>query len=230
MTEPELEVVYEDADVLVVDKPAYLLVHPVTPGPTDTLADRVVRYCAARGVPARAHPVSRLDRDTSGLVLFARSPEVHRRLAGQLAARTLRRGYLALVDGEVADEEGVVDAPIGRDPAEPPLRAVRPDGAPARTRFRVVERFTGATLLRLELDTGRTHQIRVHLAHLGHPVLGDRWYGLRGVERIGRQALHAASLAFLHPTSGAETRLEVPLPADMAGLREELRAATAWPR
>ncbi len=223
----ELDVVHEEAALLVVNKPAGMLVHPVAAGARDTLANGVAHHFAARGLPPVAHLVHRLDRDTSGLVLVAGSAAVHALLDRQLASRALRREYLALVDGEVAEEEGRIDAPVGRDPDDPPLRAVRPEGGAARTRFRVEERFAGATLLRLELETGRTHQIRVHLAHLGHPVLGDRWYGRRGLERIGRQALHAAALSLVHPFTGEPLRCEAPLPADMAALRGRLREGAA---
>ncbi|HEU0052978.1 MAG TPA: RluA family pseudouridine synthase [Longimicrobium sp.] len=218
-----LDVVHEDAALLVVNKPAGMLVHPVTAGATETLANGIAHHFASRGVETRIHLVHRLDRDTSGLVLVAKDAATHARLDRQLRARTLRRGYLALADGVLADDEGVIDAPIGRDPDDPPLRAVREDGAPARTRFRVVERCPAATLVALELETGRTHQVRVHLAHLGHPVLGDRWYGRRGLDLISRQALHAARLALTHPFTGETIVREAPLPPDMAALRERLR-------
>jgi RluA family pseudouridine synthase len=137
------------------------------------------------------------------------------------------RTYLAFVRGAVADDEGVVDAPIGRDRKHPNLRAVRPGGEPALTRYRVVERFPDATLLELELETGRTHQIRVHMAHLGHPVLGDRQYGSAGrADTMKRQALHAARLSFVHPRSGEKLSFEAPLPPDLAELRDRLRAGT----
>jgi RluA family pseudouridine synthase len=221
----ELCVVHEDDDLLVVDKPAGMLVHPVLRGQTGTLANGVAHRDLLRGIRARVHPVHRLDRDTSGLVLFARTPLAHRRLDSQLRSHALRREYLAFVCGRVPDDEGIVDAPIGRDPAASARRAVRADGAPARTRFRVLERFADATLLRLELETGRTHQVRVHLRHLGHPILGDPVYGPAGPQPIGRQALHAASLSLTHPSTGAPAVFHSPLPPDMAELLERLRAA-----
>jgi 23S rRNA-/tRNA-specific pseudouridylate synthase len=137
------------------------------------------------------------------------------------ARRSPERRYLALVRGHPPDA-GVVDAPIGRDPDDPPLRAVRVEGQPARTRFRMLRRLREAALVELVLETGRTHQIRVHMMHLGHPVLGDRWYGRAGLEAIGRQALHAARLDFVDPGTGAETVVECPLPADMAALLDAL--------
>lgn len=220
----ELRVVAEDDDLLVLDKPAGVLVHPVLRGQTGTLANAVAHRDLLRGIRGRVHPVHRLDRDTSGLVLFARTPLAHARLDAQLRAHALRREYLALVQGRVPEDAGTVDAPLGRDPAEPARRAVRPDGAPALTRFRVAERFAAATLLRLELETGRTHQVRVHLRHLGHPILGDPVYGPGGPQPIARQALHAARLALLHPATGAPAVYDAPLPPDMAELAERLRA------
>ena len=219
----ELDIVFEDDAILVVDKAAGILAHPVAAGERGTLANGIAHHLVMQGLPPRVHLVHRLDRDTSGLVLVAKSAEVHGRLDRQLRARTLRREYLALVDCVIKDDEGEIDAPIGRSADDPPLRTVRTDGAPARTRFRVVERFAGATLVALELATGRTHQIRVHMAHIGHPVLGDRWYGRRGLDLIERQALHAARLSVHHPRTNELLSFEAPLPDDMARLLDRLR-------
>jgi 23S rRNA pseudouridine1911/1915/1917 synthase len=219
----ELAVVHEDAEVLVLDKPPFLLVHPTSPEQHRTLAHGVAHHFAAQGLRAKVRPVHRIDRDTSGLVLFAKSAQAHAHLDRQLRERELGRTYLAFVRGTVEEDEGVVDAPIGRDRRRPDLRTVRPEGEPARTRFRVVERFPGATLLELELETGRTHQIRVHMAHRGHPVLGDRPYGGAGRDAPKRQALHAHRLAFTHPATGERLELRAPLPPDLEALRERLR-------
>ncbi|HEX2203868.1 MAG TPA: RluA family pseudouridine synthase [Longimicrobium sp.] len=220
----ELAVVHEDAEVLVIDKPPFLLVHPTSPEQDATLAHGVAHHFRETGVHAKVRPVHRIDRDTSGLVLFAKSAFAHQHLDRQLREREVTREYRALVHGVVADDEGVVDAPIGRDKRNPNLRAVRPGagGEPARTRFRVERRLAGATLLRLELETGRTHQIRVHMAHLGHPVIGDRQYGGRSLGGLRRQALHASSLAFAHPVSGERMSFESPLPPDLAAVAEAL--------
>ncbi len=220
----DLAVVHEDAEVLVLDKPPFLLVHPTSPEQARTLAHGVAHHFAGQGLRARVRPVHRIDRDTSGLVLFAKSPHAHADLDRQLRERELGRAYLAFVRGVVEDDAGTVDAPIGRDRKHPNLRAVRPDGEPAVTRFRVVERYPDATLLELELETGRTHQIRVHMAHLGHPLLGDRQYGGGGAGTPKRQALHAARLSFLHPRTGEPLTFEAPLPPDLAALRDRLRA------
>jgi RluA family pseudouridine synthase len=222
--EMQLDIAYEDADLLVVNKAPFLLVHPVAPHHRATLAHGVTHHFLAQGLHTRVRPVHRLDRDTSGLLLIAKSAYIHQILDRQLRERTIQREYLALVGGEVEPEEGVVDAPIGRSPRDPSLRAVMPRGEPARTRFRVVERYDGATLVELQLETGRTHQIRVHLAHLGYPLLGDVQYGGVMVTGLHRQALHAGRLAFVHPTSGDRVELEAPLPDDLARVRAELLA------
>ncbi|HEU4562292.1 MAG TPA: RluA family pseudouridine synthase [Longimicrobium sp.] len=221
--EMPLSIVHEDEEVLVIDKPPFVLVHPTSPEQNETLAHGVAHYFARRGVKARVRPVHRIDRDTSGLVLFAGSALAHQRLDKQLREGGIGRMYQALVDGVMEDDAGVIDAPIGRDPRRPNLRAVRPGGEPARTRWRVVERFPRATLLELELETGRTHQIRVHMLHAGHPVLGDRQYGRAGAELIKRQALHASRLSFHHPTTGQAMDFTAPLPEDMARAVERLR-------
>lgn len=218
-----LAIVHEDGEVLVIDKPPFILVHPTSPEQRETLSHGVAHHFEHRGVKAKVRPVHRIDRDTSGLVLFAKTALAHSRLDPQLHPGALDRAYLALVSGAVDGDSGVVDAPIGRDPRNPQLRAVRNDGDAARTRWRVMERFPRATLLELELETGRTHQIRVHMAHLGHAVLGDRQYGRAGTSLIRRQALHAARLAFAHPATGEHVTFEAPLPEDMRALAERMR-------
>jgi 23S rRNA pseudouridine1911/1915/1917 synthase len=220
--EMELAVVHEDAEVLVLDKPPFLLVHPTSPDQDRTLAHGVAAHLLRQGVHAAVHPVHRIDRDTSGLVLFAKTGHAHHRLDVQLRAGEIGREYLALADGVMGEDAGVIDAPIARDPRNPSLRAVRAGGEPALTRWEVVERYGTATLVRLRLETGRTHQIRVHLRHAGHPVLGDRQYGRRGMDVIKRQALHAARLAFVHPSSGEKIELEAPLAPDLRSAIERL--------
>jgi 23S rRNA pseudouridine1911/1915/1917 synthase len=221
--EMALSVCYEDEHLLVVDKPAGILVHPVGRSGEATLAHGIAAYLLRAGVRARVRPVHRLDRDTSGLVLFAKSAFVHQVLDRQLREREVRRAYLAFVAGVPTPSEQTIDAQIGRHPRDPNLRAVVARGGDAAvTRFRVLEQFSGVSLLDVELETGRTHQIRVHLSHAGHPLIGDvRYGGPRGA--LGRQALHAARLGFVHPKTHDSIELSSELPADLARLREDLR-------
>jgi 23S rRNA pseudouridine1911/1915/1917 synthase len=222
--EMELRIVHEDSDVLVLDKPPGMLVHPVGPDPRPTLSHGVAYHLEARGIRTRVRPVHRIDRDTSGLVLFALDARAHQRLDLQLRERTLSREYLAFVQGVPEPDSAAIDAPIARDPLRAGRRRVHESGDAAVTRYRVAERFPAAALLSLSLETGRTHQIRVHLAHVGHPVLGDPLYGVRAPGPLRRQALHASRLAFRHPSTGTELVVEAPLPRDLEELRTRLRA------
>lgn len=221
-----LQVLHEDADVVVVHKPPFVLVHPTAPEHRATLAHGVAFHFEQQGLNARVRPVHRIDRDTSGVVLIAKTAFAHQHLDRQLRERSLKREYIAFVEGVFAEEEGVIDAPIGKHKVHPHLRAVRPQaGEAALTRYHVAERYPAATQLRLELETGRTHQIRVHMAHVGHPILGDRHYGGRGLEMVNRQALHAARIHFSHPTSGELLQVSAPLPPDLVDLRDRLAGA-----
>lgn len=211
----DLAILHEDDDSIVLDKPAGLLVHPTASHHTRTLAHGLAHHYAEQGAALRVRPVHRLDRDTSGAILFAKSAFAQNELDRQLREGELVREYLALVEGRVVSDAGEIDAPIGRARRNPRLREVRHDGQPARTRYRVTQRMAGASLLRVQLDTGRTHQIRVHLAHLGHPVAGDRAYGAVQTARGQRIALHSARIAFRHPRSAAPIEVEAPLPADL---------------
>ena len=221
-----LSIVHEDDDVLVLDKPPFMLVHPTSPEQRETLAHGVAHHFAQRGLRSRVRPVHRIDRDTSGLVLFANSAMAHQLLDKQLRDGEIGRAYLALVDGVMEEDSGIIDAAIARDPRRPNLRAVRPGGEAARTRWRVAERFPTATLVEVELETGRTHQIRVHMQHAGHPVLGDRQYGRAGAEAMKRQALHASRLSFVHPSTGERLTFDAPLPEDISHLIDRLREAS----
>ncbi|HEY7075502.1 MAG TPA: RluA family pseudouridine synthase [Solirubrobacteraceae bacterium] len=216
------EIVFEDEHVLVLDKPAGVVVHPGAGHREGTLVQALAGRVAGGTEPERPGVVHRLDRDTSGLLVLARSDAVHAALGEALRRREITREYLALVEGRPAAREGVIDAPLGRD------RRVRTrmstdtdDPRPAVTRFATERTLPGATLLRLALETGRTHQIRAHLQAIGHPVLGDPEYG--GARHgLRRQFLHAEHLAFAHPMTGAAVDLRSPLPED---LREVLRLA-----
>ncbi len=225
-------VVWEDDAVLVIDKPPGLVVHPGAGHAGGTLvAGLVARYpeLAAVGEPDRPGLVHRLDRDTSGLLLVARTPEAHVDLVDQLRARTVERRYLALVDGHPEAPRGVVDAPIGRSPRHPTLMEVRTDGRPARTHYEVRESFAEpapVSLVACRLETGRTHQIRVHLKAIGHPVVGDdRYLGATRKVVCPRTFLHAAHLAFRHPVTSEAVEVDSPLPADLGAVLEALRSS-----
>ncbi len=222
--EMPLTIVHEDDALLVIDKPPYMLVHPIGREGRPTLAHGVAHHLARRGVQSRVRPLHRLDRDTSGLVVFAGSAYAHQHLDRQLREGTLQREYLAFVQGVVREDDGEVRAPIGTRPGHPHLRAVRDDGEPAATRYRVLARGADLTLLEVALETGRTHQIRVHLSHLGHPLLGDRQYGASSSPGLRRQALHAHRLTLRHPEDESECRFVSELPADLSPLRERVHS------
>jgi 23S rRNA pseudouridine1911/1915/1917 synthase len=217
-------VVYEDEHLLVVDKPAGLVVHPARghrEGTLSQLLDGRAGGGGAGGDPNRPGIVHRLDRDTSGLLVVARSEEAHRLLQRALAARRIEREYVALVEGRPPARSGTIEAPIGRDPRVRTRMAVGGEHPrEARTRFTLERALPGYSLLHVRLDTGRTHQIRVHLQAIGHPVAGDPEYGTPGVLGLERQFLHAARLAFEHPFTGAPMELRSALPDDLtAALR-----------
>jgi 23S rRNA pseudouridine1911/1915/1917 synthase len=211
---------YEDEHLLVVDKGAGLVVHPARGHRHGTLS-QLLEGIAAGGDPGRAGIVHRLDRDTSGLLVVARSEEAHGLLQAALAARQVEREYLALVLGRPPARSGTIEAPIGRDPQVRTRMAIG-GNAPreARTHFTLERSLVGFTLLRVRLETGRTHQIRVHMQSIGHPVAGDPEYGAPGALGLERQFLHAARLAFEHPISGARVEVHSALPEDLAGALE----------
>ena len=230
-----LTVVHEDAALLVIDKPAGLVVHPAAGNPTGTLLNALLHHDPALAKLPRAGIVHRLDKDTTGLLVVARTLPAQTALVNQLQARSLLREYQAVVSG-VLVAGGTVDAPVGRHTVQRKRMAVTPGGKPAVTHYRVVERYRAHTWIRCRLETGRTHQIRVHMAHLQHPLVGDPVYGgrlrlppgcseslaetLRGFRR---QALHAGRLGLVHPESGEEMEWHSPLPEDMRHLLDELR-------
>ena len=230
-----LDVVYEDKSLLVINKPAGLTVHPGAGNPQDTLMNALLYHDKALAHLPRAGIVHRLDKDTSGLMVVARSEEAHIDLVRQLAARTVKREYRALAWGDF-QRDAVIEAPIGRHPTQRVKMAIVSRGKPARTHVFVEQRFGEVTWLRCQLDTGRTHQIRVHLAASGYPLVGDSVYGKRKAPlrnddaRIGalcafpRQALHAFQLGLVHPATKALMRWQAALPEDMAGLLEKLES------
>jgi len=218
-----LSIVAEDDALLVVDKPAGLVVHPGSGNWDGTLLNALLHHAPQlAGVP-RAGIVHRLDKDTSGLLVVAKTLIAQTALVRQLQARTMTRAYLALAAGDIVRGD-TVDAPIGRHPTRRTTMAVVAAGKPARTHFDVLERFAIATLLRCRLETGRTHQIRVHLASLGHPLVGDPAYGRAGPVPFGRQALHATRLALVHPSTGRACAWTSPMPLDFEELVSGLRA------
>jgi 23S rRNA pseudouridine1911/1915/1917 synthase len=231
-----LRLAYEDADLLVVDKPAGLVVHPGAGNSSHTLQNALLGLDASLAKLPRAGLIHRLDKDTSGLLVVARTPEAQTSLSRQLMARSMSREYLAVCVGVMVGG-GTIDAPIGRNRSDRLRMAVRESGRPAVTHYRVVERFRAHTYLSVQLETGRTHQIRLHLSHLKYPIVGDPVYGGRfaqprgaGPELIStlrafkRQALHAASLGFDHPRTGKRMALKSPVPDDLKNLLTALRA------
>lgn len=235
-----LVILYEDEELLVLNKQAGLVVHPTHGHYTNTIANGVVHYWAEQGASYRFRPVHRLDQETSGTLAIAKNPYVHQQISEQMQAHEVKKEYIALVRGVVADDAGTVEGPIDRDPLAPHIRIVTPDGYPAVTHYRVERRLPGATMVRLRLETGRTHQIRVHMKHLGHPLLGDKLYGLEQAEGgqdedadggsaalIARQALHACTLGLRHPIAKRWLELEAPLPEDMAACVAKLEQGAA---
>jgi len=231
-----LAVLFRDRALLVIDKPAGLVVHPGAGNARHTLQNALLALDPKLGMVPRAGLVHRLDKDTSGLLLVARTPEAHTALIDAIAARKITREYLAVCTG-VMTGGGTIDEPIGRHRTQRTRMAVRSDGRPAVTHYRIVKRFRAHTLVRVTLDTGRTHQIRVHLAHIGYPVAGDPVYGGRRrlpagatpalaaeLRTFPRQALHAARLRLQHPFTAREVEWEAPLPADMQRLLAALEA------
>lgn len=230
-------IVHRDAAILVIDKPAGLVVHPGAGISAGTLQNALLELEPQLAKVPRAGIVHRLDKDTSGLLVIARTPQAQASLVRALAAHEVRREYLALCQG-VMTGGGTIDEPIGRHRTQRTRMAVRGDGREAVTHYRIERRFRAHTLARVQLETGRTHQIRVHLAHVGHPVVGDPVYGgrrrapaaasaalLESLAGFRRQALHAARLGLTHPTSGRELEFEAPLPKDFVALLDALEAA-----
>ena len=221
-----LDVVYEDDDVIVVNKPSGLVVHPAPGHPDGTLVNALLYHCGASlsGVGGALRPgiVHRIDRDTSGLIIAAKNDFAHQFLSAQLADHTLARTYECIVVGNLREDSGTVDAPIARDSRDRKRMAVVPGGRRAVTHWTVLARYPGYTHVRCKLETGRTHQIRVHMAYLGHPILGDTVYGAKKpVPGLTGQCLHAVGLQFIHPRTKALVSLSCPLPGEFtAALRK----------
>lgn len=224
-----LDVVYEDDDIIVVNKPTGLVVHPAPGHPDGTLVNALLHHCgdSLSGIGGEKRPgiVHRIDRDTSGLIIAAKNDAAHLALSAQLKDHSLSRTYECLVTGNMKQDSGTVDAPIGRSSADRKKMAVVPTGRRAVTHWEVVARYPGVTHLRCRLETGRTHQIRVHMAYIGHPILGDTVYGAKKpVPGLTGQCLHATGLRFIHPRTGEPVELHCPLPPEFTAMLQKLQS------
>ena len=223
-----LDVVYEDADVIVVNKPSGMVVHPAPGHPDGTLVNALLYHCAGTlsGIGGALRPgiVHRIDRDTSGLIIAAKNDAAHQYLSAQLADHTLARTYECIVVGKLREDRGTVDAPIARHPTDRKRMAVVAGGREAVTHWEVIARYPGYTHVRCRLETGRTHQIRVHMAYIGHPILGDTVYGAKKeVPGLTGQCLHAVGLRFLHPRTHEVVELFCPLPEEFTRMLQKIR-------
>ena len=223
-----LDVVYEDADVIVVNKPSGMVVHPAPGHPDGTLVNALLYHCAGTlsGVGGALRPgiVHRIDRDTSGVIIAAKNDAAHQYLSAQLADHTLARTYECIVVGKLREDRGTVDAPIARHPTDRKRMAVVAGGREAVTHWEVIARYPGYTHVRCRLETGRTHQIRVHMAYIGHPILGDTVYGAKKeVPGLTGQCLHAVGLRFLHPRTHEVVELFCPLPEEFTRMLQKIR-------
>ena len=223
-----LDVVYEDADVIVVNKPSGMVVHPAPGHPDGTLVNALLYHCAGTlsGIGGALRPgiVHRIDRDTSGLIIAAKNDAAHQYLSAQLADHTLARTYECIVVGKLREDRGTVDAPIARHPTDRKRMAVVASGREAVTHWEVIARYPGYTHVRCRLETGRTHQIRVHMAYIGHPILGDTVYGAKKeVPGLTGQCLHAVGLRFLHPRTHEVVELFCPLPEEFTRMLQKIR-------
>ncbi|MEX3744565.1 MULTISPECIES: RluA family pseudouridine synthase [Lysinibacillus] len=222
----DLDIVYEDADVLVVNKPKGMVVHPAPGHMTGTLVNGLMYHCKdLSGINGVLRPgiVHRIDKDTSGLLMVAKNDAAHESLVNQLVNKTVTRKYTALIHGHIAHDKGTIDAPIARDQKDRQKQAVVDNGKHAVTHFQVIERFGDFTLVECRLETGRTHQIRVHMKYIEYPLVGDPKYGPKKTIDFGGQVLHAGILGFDHPASGEYIQFEAPLPADYEQLLNDLR-------
>ena len=223
-----LDVVYEDADVIVINKPSGMVVHPAPGHPDGTLVNALLYHCAGTlsGIGGALRPgiVHRIDRDTSGLIIAAKNDAAHQYLSAQLADHTLARTYECIVVGALREDRGTVDAPIARHPTGRKRMAVVAGGREAVTHWEVIARYPGYTHVRCRLETGRTHQIRVHMAYIGHPILGDTVYGAKKeVPGLTGQCLHAVGLRFLHPRTHEVVELSCPLPEEFTRMLQKIR-------
>jgi 23S rRNA pseudouridine1911/1915/1917 synthase len=223
--EPEnipLDIVYEDMDLMLVNKEPGIVVHPTKGHPTGTLANALVNYMAEKKIQFKIRFVNRLDRDTSGLIIIAKNPYVQQELSKQMQENTVEKIYVAVVKGVMEEDRGTIDAPIGRPDPDDILRKVYEGGQASVTHFEVIKRLRDASVVRVRLETGRTHQIRVHMKHIGYPLIGDTLYGYVDEELITRQALHAETLIFNQPRTKKRIEVKASLPRDMEELISKL--------
>lgn len=222
-----INIIYEDKDVIVINKPQEMVVHPAPGNYSGTLVNALLYHCKdLSGINGVIRPgiVHRIDKDTSGILVIAKNDNAHNKLSEQLKEHTMTRTYLALVEGNIKVDEGTVNAPIGRHPIDRIKMAIVKDGREAVTHFRVLERFGDYTLVQCNLETGRTHQIRVHMAHIGHPLVGDAVYGYKKQKfNLKGQVLHAKVLGFIHPTTGEYIEFDSEIPTYFKELLEKLR-------
>ncbi|OOC60568.1 RluA family pseudouridine synthase [Paenibacillus ihbetae] len=223
-----LDIAFEDRDVIVVNKPRGMVVHPAPGHVSGTLVNALMHHCKdLSGINGELRPgiVHRIDKDTTGLIMAAKNDKAHASLAAQLKEHSVNRRYLALVHGNISHDQGTIDAPIGRDPQDRKMYTVTDRNSKhAVTHFTVVERFADYSLLELKLETGRTHQIRVHMKYIGHPLVGDPVYGKSKGIKLNGQALHAAVLGFVHPATGQYLEFSAPMPDDMEELLTILKS------
>jgi 23S rRNA pseudouridine1911/1915/1917 synthase len=217
----ELSIIYEDDYILAVNKPPYMLVHPTPNHPTGTLLNAVANHFKKQGKEVQLRLLNRLDMNTSGIVVIPKSAAVHRTLDERMKDGSVRKYYIAIIEGAIKPEKGIIDKPIGKIEEDPIRRRVASDGQPAVTVYETLSKSKGCSLVRLELLTGRTHQIRVHLSHLGCPIIGDTLYGKES-RLIGRQALHASDMELPHPVGNEIIKLHAELTADIISLAAEL--------
>lgn len=221
--EIEIDILYEDDYLIALNKQPNIVVHPTSSHPNGTVANAIMHHLLQKGICRKVRPVSRLDRDTTGIILFAKNQFVQEFLIRQMKDKTFSKEYIGVVMGNFPNEKGTIDLPIERKPGSIMLRHTTPTGDPSITHYEVLERLNGATLLKFKLETGRTHQIRVHCQAIGHPLVGDTLYSDIPTPLIDRQALHSQKACFMHPRSREPFELIAPIPADINNLLEQLR-------
>lgn len=217
-----IDIIYEDFDLLILNKQPNIVVHPTKSHQSDTIANGVAYYFNKNNINKKVRFVNRLDMGTSGVLVIAKNAFTHQQMSKQMQEGIIEKKYLAVVEGVMEKDEEIINLPIGKEDDEPMTRTVMENGQDAITKYKVIERLNNATLLEVEIQTGRTHQIRVHMKHIGHPIIGDELYN-KSSSFINRQALHAYKLRFVHPRTGEQKEIIADMPKDMESLVEKLR-------